>query len=164
MEELVLKSDKGTPITTSLLVAEKFDKRHRDVLRDIENLSCSIGFRERNFALSSYISQQNKELPMHIMSKDGFIFLVMGYTGEKASKFKEDYIDAFNKMEGLVKQVIQNQLYMAQVSARQRFIKSSRIKEIDATINNMMKERRILVKEINRIDRSDFMQLNFKLD
>lgn len=32
------------------------------------------------------------------MTKDGFIFLVMGYTGEKAAQLKEAYINAFNWM------------------------------------------------------------------
>ena len=100
---LVFKSDKGNPITTSLLVAEKFGKNHSHVLRDIENLSCSKKFRESNFGLSSYTSQQNKELPMYVMTRDGFTFLAMGFTGEKAANFKEDYIVAFNKMEQSLK-------------------------------------------------------------
>jgi Rha family phage regulatory protein len=99
MNELVFKGDNNQALTTSLLVAEKFGKNHSHVLRDIENLSCSKEFRASNFGLSSYTSQQNKELPMYIMTKDGFTFLVMGYTGETAGKFKEDFISAFNQME-----------------------------------------------------------------
>lgn len=41
---------------------------------------------------------------MYVMNKDGFTLLVMGYTGETAMKFKEDYIDAFNKMEKILKE------------------------------------------------------------
>lgn len=40
---------------------------------------------------------------MYVMNKDGFTLLVMGYTGETAMKFKEDYIEAFNKMEETIK-------------------------------------------------------------
>ena len=71
---------------TSLQVAESFGKNHRDVLRDIRQLlePDEDGFGERNFALSSYLSEQNKELPMYVMSKDGFVLLVMGYTGPEA--------------------------------------------------------------------------------
>jgi phage regulator Rha-like protein len=50
MEELVFKSEKGNPVTTSLLVARTFGKRHADVLRAIDNLDCSRDFFERNFA------------------------------------------------------------------------------------------------------------------
>jgi phage regulator Rha-like protein len=40
--------------TTSLKIAEFTEKRHADVLRDIENLVNSGKFTERNFALSSH--------------------------------------------------------------------------------------------------------------
>jgi anti-repressor protein len=39
----------------------------------------------------------------YVMTKDGFSFLVMGYTGKAAGKFKEDFIDAFNKMDSIIK-------------------------------------------------------------
>lgn len=103
MKELVIKSSTGNDITTSQIIAEVFKKNHKDVLRDIQNLSCSEEFRERNFAPSSYISQQQKELPMYNITKDGFSFLVMGYTGEKAAEFKEKFIIEFNKRESLLK-------------------------------------------------------------
>lgn len=92
MDTLVLTNRQGKDITTSLIIAEVFEKRHSDILRDIENLSCSQEFRERNFALSSYISSQGKELPMYEINKDGFSFLVMGYTGASAGEFKEKFI------------------------------------------------------------------------
>lgn len=103
MNELVFRGANDQAMTNSLLVAEKFGRNHKDVLRDISNLTCSEDFRGRNFALSSYISQQNKELPMYVMTKDGFTFLVMGYTGEKAGLFKESFLNAFNQMESMLK-------------------------------------------------------------
>lgn len=103
MKELVFKGESNQVLTNSLLVAEKFGKEHSKVIRDIQNLSCSDEFRAANFGVSSYISLQNKELPMYVMTKDGFSFLVMGYTGVKAGMFKEEYIKAFNKMEETIK-------------------------------------------------------------
>ena len=103
MKELVFKGESNQVLTNSLLVAEKFGKEHNKVIRDIQNLSCSDEFRAANFGVSSYISLQNKELPMYVMTKDGFSFLVMGYTGVKAGVFKEEYIKAFNKMEETIK-------------------------------------------------------------
>lgn len=92
-------------VVTSLDVAETFDKRHADVLRDIELLQCSKEFRERNFALSKYSVENNKRsYPMYYITRDGFIILVMGYTGEKAMQFKEAYIRQFNNMEKLLKE------------------------------------------------------------
>ncbi len=96
----------GQPFCDSLQVAETFGKRHADVLRDIENLECSDEFRERNFALSSYKSEQNKKIPKCLLNKDGFTFLVMGYRGKKAAQFKEAYINRFNQMEAFIKSLI----------------------------------------------------------
>lgn len=87
-------------VVSSLDVAETFEKRHADVLRDIEELGCSKDFRERNFALSKYMVENNKRsYPMYYMTRDGFTILVMGYNGEKAMRFKEAYIKQFNSME-----------------------------------------------------------------
>lgn len=91
-------------VVTSLDVAETFGKRHDHVLRDIKELECSEEFRLSNFGESSYINIQNKKQPMYLMTKDGFTLLVMGYTGEKAMKFKEAYIKQFNHMEKLLKE------------------------------------------------------------
>lgn len=85
-------------ITNTLLVAKHFGKNHRDVLRAAKNLECSKEFRERNFAQSSYINEQGKSQPMIEMTKNGFVFLVMGFTGKQAAQFKESYINAFDEM------------------------------------------------------------------
>lgn len=84
--------------TTSLKVAEFFNKRHTEVLRTIQNLECSPEFRQRNFASAEYLDKQGKPRPMIEMTKDGFTFIAMGFTGKEAAKFKEDYINAFNEM------------------------------------------------------------------
>ena len=91
----------GRPATTSLEVASFFGKRHTDVLRDINNLlpNCPEKFSRRNFALASYLDEQAKNRPMYIIYRDGFMLLVMGYTGKKALAIKLAYIEAFNAME-----------------------------------------------------------------
>ena len=86
-------------VVTSLDVAETFGKEHARVLRDIRDLDCSDEFRVGNFAESYYINTQNKKQPMYYITRDGFTILVMGYTGEKAMRFKEAYIRQFNAME-----------------------------------------------------------------
>ena len=103
--ELVFKSEKGTPITNSLLVAEKFGRRHSDVLRSIENvIEQSIENQaQRHYALSEYQDITGKLNPMYVMTKDGFSVLVMGFTGEKALQFKWTFMEAFNKMEQTIK-------------------------------------------------------------
>ncbi|KXO86191.1 Rha family transcriptional regulator [Acinetobacter venetianus] len=88
--------------TDSLKVAEIFGKQHKDVLRKLENLDCSPDFTERNFTLSEYLDSTGRKLPMFEMTKDGFIFLVMGFTGAAAAKIKEAYINTFNQMLALL--------------------------------------------------------------
>lgn len=86
-------------VTTSLNVAEVFGKRHKNVIQAIENLGVSEAFARPNFQPSEYTDPTGRKLPMFNLTRDGFTMLVMGFTGEKAMKFKEAYIDAFNKME-----------------------------------------------------------------
>lgn len=88
--------------TTSLKVSEIFGKQHKDVLRKFENLDCSTEFTERNFALSEYLDSSGRKLPMYEMTKDGFIFLVMGFTGAAAARIKEAYINTFNQMAAML--------------------------------------------------------------
>lgn len=93
----------GQPTATSLQVAEHFGKRHRDVLRAIRDLDCSEGYRERNFALTMQAVPGPKgamrDEPMYRITRDGFAFLAMGFTGKEAARWKEAYINAFNAME-----------------------------------------------------------------
>lgn len=89
----------GKAVTTSQAVAEYFNKRHDDVLKKLRALECSTDFSARNFAEAEYKDEQGKKRPMYEMTKDGFVFLVMGFTGKKAAAFKEAYIAEFNRME-----------------------------------------------------------------
>ncbi|RRC99061.1 Rha family transcriptional regulator [Prevotella sp. OH937_COT-195] len=91
-------------VTTSFRVAEIFSKQHKDVLRAIRGLDCSDDFRGRNFAPSLKIrplpnGMGERQDPYYFITRDGFVFLVMGFTGKTAAKFKEAYINAFNVME-----------------------------------------------------------------
>lgn len=105
MKELIPKDNYGvfadnhdTARVDSLYVAKFFDKRHDAVLRDIRELDCSDEFRLHNFVESSYKNEQGKKQPCYYMTRDGFVFLAMGYRGKKAARFKELYICRFNEM------------------------------------------------------------------
>lgn len=91
----------GVTRTTSIKVAEHFGKRHDTVLRAIRNLECSDGFAQRNFAECQRINTlaNGKPEPYYEITRDGFVFLAMGFTGKEAAKWKEAYIEAFNAME-----------------------------------------------------------------
>lgn len=95
-------------ICTSLDIAETFGKEHKNVLRDIEKIKkelssnmSSIDTAEFSalFFEDEYKANNGKKNPMYVMNRDGFTLLVMGYTGQKAMKFKLDYIKQFNAME-----------------------------------------------------------------
>lgn len=104
-EQLVTVSN-GQVVTTSLQIAEYFGKEHSKVLRAINQLDCSSIFRHANFGLSCYTKKNgniSKSYPMYYMTRDGFTFLAMGFTGKVAAKFKEAYINAFNEMEELLR-------------------------------------------------------------
>lgn len=88
--------------TTSVLVAQKFGKRHDDVLRAIRNLECSPEFSLRNFAEGDY-ENRGKKYPMYVITRDGFTMLAMGFTGKTAAKFREEFIEEFNRMEAVLR-------------------------------------------------------------
>jgi len=112
MNEYGLFADKKeTARVSSLYVAEAFEKRHDNILRDIKELldpksGLSEGFGLLNFEESSYLNSQNKRQPCYMLTRDGFTMLVMGYTGEKAMRFKELYISRFNEMEAQIKELL----------------------------------------------------------
>lgn len=84
---------------TSLDISNRFGKQHKNVMQAIENLDCSPEFGRLNFKPSSYNNSQNKAQPMFELTRDGFVFLCMGFTGPQAALWKERYITAFNEME-----------------------------------------------------------------
>ena len=101
MKKLVfIENDQA--LTTSLKVAEVFEKNHRDVMRDIRGL---IGQVEdvrkiaQMFQEAEHADKYGRPQPMYLMNRDGFTLLAMGFTGKKALQFKLAYIDAFNRME-----------------------------------------------------------------
>lgn len=104
MEELVKRNENGQAITSSLLVAQKFEKNHRDVLESIRELlrTAENSALLSMFVESTYLTVQNKEMPMFIMNRDGFNLLTMGFTGTKALNYKLEFIEAFNKMEAML--------------------------------------------------------------
>lgn len=87
------------PVTTSLNVADVFGKNHRDVMRNIKNLTAQNYAVKNMFVKGTYVNKRNQTWPMYYMNKDGFSILVMGFTGKRATKFKLDYISAFNAMQ-----------------------------------------------------------------
>lgn len=97
--ENIVEIDDGKMFTTSLTVAQAFEKEHKDVLKAISNLECSPEFNERNFAPVEYKDAKGEMRPAYRLTRDGFAFLAMGFTGKKAAVWKEKFLEAFNAME-----------------------------------------------------------------
>lgn len=100
--------EQGRITVTSLDVAEKFGKSHRDVLKAIDSLELPEDFTSANFC--AFVVE--RPMPRgggvrrdraYTMTRDGFALLVMGYTGQKAMEWKVRYIQAFNAMEAELK-------------------------------------------------------------
>ena len=106
----------GVPVTTSRAVAEQFGKSHAHVIRDIETLITKLhepnldsetdslsDFASTHFQPFSALDTRGKEQPIYLLTRDGFTLLAMGFTGAKALQFKVAYINAFNRMEMLLR-------------------------------------------------------------
>lgn len=103
MDELVyLKNDE--PVCSSLQVAEKFGKEHRNVLQNVDNLIAENPAVKSMFKLSSYKADNGQSYRQFYMNRDGFSLLVMGFTGKKALDWKLQYIKAFNQMEKFIRE------------------------------------------------------------
>jgi len=89
----------GHATTTSTQIAEYFGKRHSDVMRAVRNLKCSPEFHAENFLADEYTDKKMEARLAYTITRDGFVFLAMGFTGKEAAKRKEAYIKAFNAVE-----------------------------------------------------------------
>lgn len=70
----------------------------RDIDALLSNLS-KIGEITTWFIRADYKDQQGRTYPYYQITRDGFVLLVMGFTGPEALQFQVAYIERFNEME-----------------------------------------------------------------
>lgn len=100
----LVQIENNQPVTSSLQVAERFNKQHKHVLEAIDDLVRVVENSADLFYEDTYIHPQNKqEYRQIIMNKKGWTLVAMGFTGKKATHFKLDYINAFDEMEEMLK-------------------------------------------------------------
>lgn len=99
MTEPAVSFQTGRAMTNSRDVAGLFGRLHKNVLQGIQNLECSPEFNRLNFQPVEYRDAKGERRQSYNMTKDGFTFLAMGYTGSLAARFKEAYIARFNLAE-----------------------------------------------------------------
>ena len=114
MENLITKTEDGKLVVSSRRVADDFGKRHDQVLRDIEVYKNRISTPQfcGLFIKSEYKASNGKVNKEYLLTRDGFSFLVMGFTGAKADEWKLKYIEAFNEMERKLKEISKPDSYM----------------------------------------------------
>ena len=110
----------GTATTTSLNIAKVFGKEHKHVLQDIQRAietvaevsaeATGLNFDPLKkqplvFEETTYADSKGEVRPMYLLNRDATVFLIMGYTGKKAAKFKLGYIAAFDDMEKKLKEL-----------------------------------------------------------
>ncbi|HCG4535531.1 TPA: phage regulatory protein/antirepressor Ant [Salmonella enterica subsp. enterica serovar Typhi str. AG3] len=103
MSDLIIIKNRQA-VTSSLQVAENFEKRHDHILRDIEALKNDIPNFGEMFYESTTADKYGRARKIFYMNRDGFTLLAMGFNGKKALEFKLKYIEAFNKMEQTILQ------------------------------------------------------------
>lgn len=157
MKEIVIAGQSGKDVTTSLIVAHVFEKYHGKVLRDIESLSCSEEFNRANFGLIEYKDKMGRMQKAYEMTKDGFSFLVMGYTGEKAGQFKEMFIREFNKRESLLKSDDYILQRSQEILNRRVLLLEQQVKEKDLLLENANET---ITKQAPKVDYYDHVLMS----
>lgn len=134
--------ENNRPVTDSLTVAETFGKEHKHVMRDIRELDCSVEFNQSNFGLVDYVDNGGRTYQKFIITQDGFTFLVMGYTGKEAARFKEMYIGEFNRMRDEIINAINQPSYMIEDAIRraEKWINEERNRQALEALNKAKEE------------------------
>ncbi|MGU9539605.1 ORF6C domain-containing protein [Clostridium tepidum] len=110
MKDLINIQNKGGQlVVTSRQIAEHFEKRHSHVVEAIENKIKSLTTENSEVKISKLFipttfNHRGNEYKEYLLTRDGFTFIVMGFTGTKADSWKLKYIEAFNKMENALKE------------------------------------------------------------
>lgn len=184
MENLVTVFDNDKVVVSSMTVAAKFDKQHKDILRllSVKLRSPNKDRLSQHFFKSTYKDEQDKPRPMYLMDRDGFSFLVMGFTGEKADKWKLDFIDAFDEMEQEINSrndialiewqskynELENKLQETQKNRRQWVLKGARDNVILGYLQSMMTLKGSIVQDdfdtVMNFVKDNIIQLQDKIE
>ncbi|EAL8641392.1 phage antirepressor Ant [Campylobacter coli] len=134
--EVNLNIKENKVFINSLDLAKVFNKNHRHILQTTKNQPQN-DFTESNFILSTYKDKKGELRPCYDLTRDGFSLLVMGFTGEKAYKWKIEFIKAFNEMEKRLKNLEAEQ--MQKLAFRQSLGYKSQLKQQKEKYENKIK-------------------------
>lgn len=133
---VVTRVNNGELVVSSRQVAEDFGKEHKNVIQGIENIKAENSAVTKMFIESSYKAGTGKNYKEYLLNRDGFSLLVMGFTGSKALEWKLKYIEAFNKMEKVLKEPQKQLSPMEMMELQFKIIKDhdKKFEEVDEKI------------------------------
>lgn len=129
LASVYLSPKKGNPVTDSRRVAIAFKKSHRSVLRALDGLQADE-FNRSNFAPIAYTDRRNRRQRAVMMTRAGFTYLVLGFTGKKAAQFKQEYIEQFDRMEARLLGLSQLPTPLPLTSLTQRAVQVQSTKDV----------------------------------
>ena len=160
MDNLVFKGQNDQVLTTSLKVAEVFEKEHKHVLDAVRKLfTAENSAVKQMFQESTYLNERNQSQPMFVMNRDGFTLLAMSFNGKKALDFKIAYIDAFNTMEAERKSQQTKQLSAAESLLQSVQLLVAHEKEIKA-----LKEQNENILKLNEVLTGQMFDVSAEID
>jgi Rha family phage regulatory protein len=156
MTNLVIMKDQQA-VTSSLQVAETFEKRHDHILRDIDGIEKDVPNFGEMFVEGTEPDSYGRSRRVIYMNRDGFTLLAMGFTGKAALQFKLKYIEAFNQMEDHIKQQPQipntpRGLALLALAANEEA--SQRIDDINERLVDIEENKLITTEDKGTIDRA----------
>ena len=106
MNQLMLFEKNEQAVVSSRVIAERFGKEHKNVVRDVEKIVYEISSKlSVSYVMpATYRDSMNRKQTEYLLTRDGFSLLVMGFTGPGALQWKIKYIEAFNRMEQIIRE------------------------------------------------------------
>lgn len=139
-EEFGLTYSDGKVTTTSLKVAEIYEKQHKHVMEKIRNyIELIPEINGSNFRLVEYVDSKGEKRPMYDMDRQGFSMLVNKFTGDKATIFTYKYTMAFERLAELIELLSQenDELYQIAISDEGQLEREYKADKIKYAVRNI---------------------------
>ena len=92
----VYLNPENRPTTTSKKVSEVFGQLHQSVMAKIEMLDFSSEFFRLNFNEIQYVGEDWQLETAYEMTRDGFGFICIDFTGKQAAEFSLAFMESFD--------------------------------------------------------------------
>lgn len=127
MQDLQVVEQNNEFYVDSREVAEMLDKRHANLVRDIENYQDILSQNSKlssdeYFLESNYQAGTGKQYKHYLLTKKGCDMVANKMTGSKGVMFTAMYVDAFHKMDEHIKQQAQISTPTSQLEAIKMFV------------------------------------------